>query len=359
MTDAPLVDAIIAIHDASRPLRRALESLLGAGLSVGNQLRITVVCHNVPRVDIESRLPDEVAGVVRFLELHDGVPSAAGPFTLGMAAATGRYVSIMGSDDWLEPGALRSWLALAEARGYTALIAPERHADGRRVRTPPVRPLRSGALDAVRDRLVYRTAPLGLLRRDAIERLGLAFPPGLRTGEDQFFSAKLWFSGEPIGYARRAPNYVVGADAEQRVTLAPRPVRDELRFVTQLVDGGWFRSIPLRERRAIATKLVRIHVFSVATRWGEAGADSTDRAGMRDLLALLDRRAPGFERPLARADLSLLAALRDEHTPSHVVSRLTIARRAFGSPATILCRDIRGQFAPDGPIRFMIASALL
>ena len=88
-----------------------------------------------------------------------------------------------------------------------------------------VRRFHRGDLDPVRDRLAYRTAPLGLLKRETVERLGLRFPEGLPTGEDQAFSARLWFEGRGLRYAAGAPRYVVGADAVTRVSTTPRPLR--------------------------------------------------------------------------------------------------------------------------------------
>lgn len=349
------VDLIIAVHDPSRPLQRAVDSVTGTpGVTV------TVVCHNISRDEIAATLTGEALDAVRLLELSDGIRSAAGPFNHGIAASRATYVSIMGSDDYLEPGALAAWTAQADRESLTALIAPERHASGRPVRTPPVRPFRRGLLDGVKDRLAYRTAPLGLVRREAVGRLGLEFAPGLATGDDQAFSAKLWFSGEAVAYAHRAPRYVVGDDAEQRVTLAPRALSDELRFVDELLGDPWFARLSPAPRTALAIKLTRVHVFSAASRLSDRDEwTEPDRRYLTGLLRRLESAAPGFARPLSIADRRLLDALAAGGARGGDIRALCAARRRFGRPSTLVARDLRGQLAVEGPLRFAVASALL
>jgi len=359
MTD-PSVDLIIPVHDPSRPLQRAIDSVLLSGLEVPSVLRISVVCHNIPAEQIAERLRPETRGLVRFLQLDDGEPSPAGPFMFGMRSATADYVSIMGSDDTLEPGALAAWLERAQHLGLTALIPPERHASGKKVATPPTRPWRSGLLDGARDRLAYRTAPLGLIRRESIERLGLTMPSRLRSGSDQLFGAKLWFSGERVAYGRGTPHYVVGADAVTRVTMTARPAAVELMAIDELVADPWFAALSLRARRSIVTKIVRVHIVSAAaTRTTHESWTPEDRTWLSGLLSRLALSAPGYERTLSIADARLVDALSGAEASTDRLGALLAARRRFGTPATIVTRDIRGLLAADGPLRFMAASVLL
>lgn len=364
----PQVDLIIAIHDPSRPLARAVRSALDSGLAVGEGLRITVVCHNTPRDGIEALLDEALRPAVTLLELHDGIPSPSGPFMLGMQSSTAQYVSIMGSDDWLEPGALRAWLdhavaagrAFGDPRGVAALIAPQRHASGARVRTPPVRPWRRGPLDAHRDRLVYRTAPLGLIRRDLLEPLDLRFPAHLRSGEDMIVSLRLWFSGEPVVYGRGLPDYVVGADAVDRVTLVPRTVAEELRCVLETVSDASVTSLRIAARRGIVAKMLRVHVFSTALarcdpdRW-----TAEDRYELASAVRTLLASAPGVVRLLSFADRRALAAIEAGDATVERLAALLTARRSFARPGAVLTPDPRGLLAAHGPVRFAAASFLL
>lgn len=355
---ALLVDLVIAVHDPRRPIARAVRSALLGGLAA-SRLRVTVVCHNVPTADIAGALGPELAAQVRLLELADGIHSPAGPFNAGLDAADARFVSIMGSDDMLEPGALAAWAAFAE-RGLDAVIPVERHASGGIVRTPPVRVGRRALLDPVRDRLVYRTAPVGLIRSDVVRRLGLRMTEGVATGEDQDFSARLWFSPVRLGYARGMPAYVIGDDAAERATLAHRTVRDEFAAAAALTERPWFRELGLAARRAIAVKTVRIHVFSLIARRFDAGDwVPGEREELAAFIARLDEAAPGFTGRLSRADVAVLDALDDASVTDTQLARLVAARRRFGAPATVLAARGGQLFAPDAPLRFMIASALL
>ena len=357
---SPLLDLIIPVHDSSRPLQRAIESVLLLGLRVPEQLRVTLVCHNIPRSEIEGSLSTDARNAVRFLELNDGEPSPAGPFMFGIRSATAKYISIMGSDDTLEVGALASWLATAERLKLTALIPPERHADGRKVATPPIRPFRKGLLNPVKDRLVYRTAPLGVMLRSAVDRLRLDMPSTQRGGSDQLFGVKLWFSGERLAYAKGAPSYVVGADAVSRVTLTPRTAQEELRAVSELVTHPFVRSLPAAAIRAIVTKSVRVHVFSAAAaRTRDGRWTDEDRATIRRLLSVFDVVAPNYRRPLCLADQRLVDALEAGDVAVERLSKLVKNRTKFGHPMTVLTRDPRSFFAVDGPIRFMVAAVLL
>src|SRR5690606_21226288 len=81
--------------------------------------------------------------------------------------------SIIGSDDTFDDGALGAWATLADELGSAWLMARLETDTGEHIPTPRTRPGRSRDLDLVLDRLAYRTAPLGLLRRRTLVDLGL------------------------------------------------------------------------------------------------------------------------------------------------------------------------------------------
>ncbi|SFT36810.1 glycosyltransferase [Arthrobacter sp. ov118] len=357
----PAVDVVIAVHSSTRPAARALASIASAGLALNapEGVRVTVVCHNISRDEISRNVPPELAAATRFLELRDGIPSPAGPFNYGLQQATAEFVCILGSDDYLEPGALRQWLELARSHSSAMVIAPQRHAGGALVRTPPVRVGRRFNLDAVKDRLSYRTAPLGLLRRSEIQRLGLEFSGDLRTGEDQIFSAKLWFGGGRIDYARGTGKYVVGADAEDRVTGQRREIGELFAFALELVADPWFVALPQAQRQALVTKLLRVHVFGVILpRADQGGWTEAEREELARVVRALLAAAPGAERPLSRADARLLRSILTL-SPSAEMLAAAAARRKFGRPQTLIASSLAAQLHPEAPLRFMAASALL
>lgn len=360
MPDAA-VDAVIAVHDPRRRVGRAVSSVLR---DAPDGVRVTVVCHNTPVDGIAAALrrdgadPDDARITLR--ELHDDVPSPAGPFNLGIEAATAQFVSVMGSDDTLEPGAIRSWLSSAARPGVRAVIPRLRHANGVYVATPVVRPLRAARLDLVRDRLSYRSAPLGLVAASAVRRLGLRMTEGVAVGEDVAFVPRLWSSGERLAFDRGGPAYVIGDDAEERVTYTRRPVATELEFVRRLVQEGWFASLPPARRRAVVTKLVRIHVFGAVLHRPEAAWwTATERESLRDVTALALAVAPRAAAPLAVADRRLLDAVLDPSVPAARLVALAVARRRFGMPSTLVPRDLSQVLAREAPVRFSAASLLL
>lgn len=312
------VDVVVAVHDPARPLARTVASAL-----TGNEetdVRVTVACHELDPEEVRPLLPPETLPHVRFLEVRDGLGSPSGPYNAGIDAATARWVSIVGSDDHLEPGALAAWADLGDRLGSDVVLAPIRLADGSPVRTPRVRLGRSQDLDPVRDRLAYRTAPLGLMRRSTLNRLGLRLTPGMRSGGDVAFTARLWTCGVRIDLAAGTPAYVVGTTAATRVTTAVRPVPEELRAFEDLLDRPWVLELPEDRRRALAVKTIRIHVLG-ALRRRPAEEDWTPEevAWVRRLVGRWVALAPGVLDPFSVADRALLdAVLRSGADPASV-----------------------------------------
>ena len=362
-TTDPVVDLVVAVHTAERPVARAVASALDCQVPV----RVTVVAHHVEPARIEANLahvavPD--GSSVRVLALSDGTRSPAGPFNHGLDAATAPFVGVMGSDDRLAPGALDSWVALQRRTGAAVVVARLAHAvagggAGRPVPTPPARPGRSAGLDGVRDRLSYRSAPLGLLERATLDRLGLRFTPGLEVGEDVEVVTRLWFSGAPVAFDRRGPAYLVEDDAGDRITYVSRPVDAELAFVERIVAAPWFLAYPGAQRSAAAVKFLRIHVFGLLGNRDEAFWDDDERRSLACVARGLLDVAPGVERVLSRADRVVLDAVLDPAVPVADLLARGRARRLHGRPATLLPRDVRQVFAREAPLRLMAASVLV
>lgn len=359
-----LVDVVIAVHTADRPIERAVSSLMDAGLPTAadahERLQVTVVCHNTAIGPVRARVSPEHREKVRFVQLLDGIHSPAGPFNRGIALACAPWVCIMGSDDSLEPDALLRWVEAAVADQADVLLAPMAHAGGASIHTPVVRRSRRTALDPIADRLTYRTAPLGLMRLETIRRLGLEFPTRYPTGEDQEFSAQLWFSGSRISYGRGLPRYLVHNDAIERVTSTPRSITADMAFATDLVDSDWFAGLAEAQQTSITTKLIRVHVFSHTTMRAVSGTwGSVDAADMGGVVRKLLFAAPRAIRPLSLADRDLLDAILRMEIDSDIMKTLTARRRTFSNPRTWLPRNISQWWHPEAPLRFMSASALV
>lgn len=350
---APDVEVVIAVHDASRAIDRAVRSALDSRA----RLRVTVVCHGLERGRIAERLgPLADDPRVRLIEHHDGVPSPTGPFNAGLDAATGRFTSVMGSDDELEPGAIDAWLRVADRDGADAVIPPLRHAGGAPIPTPPARPLRRRRLDAVADRLHYRSAPLGLVSRARFGDLRMAVGP--RVGEDLDYSGRLWTSGARISLARRAPAYLVHDDAATRVTFTPRPIDDELAYLPLLMSAPWLAGAAVDQRTAWAVKMWRINVFGALFYRSEHGWAAEDRHALAELAGALAAFAPGALERLSRLDRDLVDAVLDESVADVELNRRAVARRRFASRGAVLTRRLGFVGAREAPLRYMIATVL-
>lgn len=350
------VEVVVAVHSPARPVGRAVASVLDGN---GTQAAVTVVCHDVPGEEVAAVLRPQDRGRVRLLEHADGVRSASGPFNAGMRAARGEFVSLLGSDDTLQPGAVDSWLALTGATGAETVLT--RLALGRptrRVPTPPTRPWLRGPADAVRDRLSYRSAPLGLVSVAARERTGAELVEGMPVGGDVPYVTRLWVETR-VAVDRRGPAYVIGEDAADRVTYAPRPIAVELGFLTHLLGRPWFAGYDEAVRSAVVTKLVRIHLFgAVWHRPDPLWWDHAERTALRTVADGLLASAPGAARPLSLADRALLDACLDPSVPAAELLRRAAARRRHGRPGTLLPREPAALLHREAPLRFMAASLL-
>lgn len=347
---------IIAVHDPRRPIARAVRSVLDHN---GSALRVSVVCHNTPEAGIRERLSAHLDDPrLRTLSLDDGIRSPAGPFNAGLDAASGRFTSVMGSDDELEPGAVDSWLALADRDAAAAVIPRLRHVGGGNVPTPPVRAGRRTNLDGVRDRLSYRSAPLGLVatREFGAER----FVPGLGSGEDVAYVTAVWFGGLPISFDRNGPAYLIHSDASDRMTMGVKPVSADVAFMRLLIEDPRFARLSADQRLALVIKLFRIHIFGIVSnrphpdRWTQA--DRLELALMTLSLLEVAPTAPDF---LSRADGRLLGAIRDTAVPTQRLLDLGEARRRYTRPQSLVPGDLRHLLAREAPLRMITASALV
>lgn len=345
------VDVVIAVHDPRRDIARAVAS----ALTSRGVARVLVICHNTPVDGIAERLGRFVDDSrVELHPLADGTRSPAGPFNHGLDLATGRFTAVMGSDDEVAVGAIDAWLDAAARYGADVVVPRLRYAGGRRVPTPPTRPFRRGRLEGVRDRLAYRTAPLGLVSRTRFGNLRLT--PALATGEDLRYSVRLWFSGARVAGATRGAEYLIHDDAV-RVTFARRTLADEFAAVFGVVSDEWVASLPVQAREALAVKLWRISVFGAVHY--RAGAWTTqDREVLPEVCSALTRLAPRAVEVLSRADAALIAAIADPATADEIVDARSRDRRRFASPAALLSARLSRAGAREAPVRFAAATWL-
>lgn len=345
------IDVIIPVHSATRPVRQAVDSVLeGTDAAV----RAVVVAHNIERDVIRTNLGDRADdGRVLLLHLVDDIPSPAGPMNHGLDHAEADYFSLLGSDDELAPGALDQWLRIARTERASVVIARvDRDIQGPDP-LPPTRPRRTRDLDPVRDRLSYRCAPLGLVSR---ERFGdLRFTPGLHSGEDLEFTARLWFTGEHIAYARTGPGYVGHEDATDRVTSVARSVPEDFAFLDAVEAAPWFAGLSPRARRAFGVKNLRLHLFdAIYNRLNGPGGIREHRADIEAVIRRIEGMSPGSLSLLARTDRAVIDAVRHADPDSDRILRLLAARWEGGIGAR-LTRNPFLALHPQAPYRTLRA----
>lgn len=353
-------EVIIACHNPDRPVARAVASVWEGN---GEAASLTVVCHNTDPEGIMAQIPGEHRKKTRFLELQDQIKSPAGPFSFGMKQSRQAYVSLLGSDDVLEPGACENWLSRAQSTGADAVITRLRRGleTPRLVPTPPLRPFTCRSFfrplaHPVKDRLFYRSAPLGLVSCQAISRLGLHLAPGLPVGEDVPFVTKLWALGR-ITVCRRAPGYLIGEDATDRVTYHPRPIKAELAHINYLYEQDWFRELDVSLKQAIGIKTLRIYVFGAV--FGRGFSEfwtQTERKDLRDIVLMLEAACPGFSTALSRADQRVKDAIVNLETPASDLIQAAAARRRHLSLPALTPGSWSQFWHREAPLRFMAAS---
>lgn len=345
----PLVDVTIAVHSSTRPIARAVSSVLD---HTAVAVRVNVVAHNIDPEIIRTNLGTYADDPrLRLLVLADAIPSPAGPMNFGFASSTAPFISVMGSDDELAPGAIDSWVELQAQTGAEAVLARIQLDTGRTDPYPPVRNgRRSRELHARKDRLSYRSAPLGLVDRSRFGDLRLT--EGLLSGEDLCYSMTVWFTGKHIAYDLDGPAYIIHADAADRVTSDPRPVEQDFAFLNELETLPWFAKGSKADRKAIVLKLIRIHVFdAILARARTPEALAANRSELLALLNRLEQIAPGSTTLLSRADRAVFDEVRDSlSTPERIALALD-KRHVYLSPLTLLPRNPFRALHRQAPFR--------
>ena len=248
----PDLDAqvIIRVHAKDRPFQRAIDSVLSCP-----RAGVILVAHGLTATELDAP-SDPRLDVV---EVSEGVGFPGVPSNAGVAAATAPFVGLLDSDDFYEKGALDALLGLLDETGADAALAPLRLGD----EAPALLPLtpRRSNLDPVRDRLFYRTAPLGLFRTSLMQDPDFRFDPTVPTGEDMRVTARLFSGGHNIAYRYGDPTYTVTDEASERATLTSRPVEEEFQALNNLVDDLWVAELPEDLKEALVVKVLRVHIL--------------------------------------------------------------------------------------------------
>ncbi|WP_173922218.1 glycosyltransferase [Agromyces sp. Marseille-P2726] len=350
---SPLVDVTIAVHTPTRPIARAVSSIVD---HTSAPVRVTVVAHNIDPELIRSNLGAYAADPrVRLLELRDGIPSPAGPMNHGIANSDAPFIAIMGSDDELAPGAIDSWLAVQRETGASTVIARIRIGSRGTDPYPPVRNgKRTRRLSPRKDRLAYRSAPLGLIDRARFGDLRLT--EGLPSGEDLAYSATLWFTGAEIAYDLAGPPYIINDDASDRVTFSPRSVDEDFAFLEAIESAPWFARLGRADRKALVIKILRVHFFdAVLARIKSPDGLSAHRANLLGVIERLESVAPGVVKLLARVDRRVIDELRTDDPSPDAILVLLDARWNYRTVGALTTRNPFLVLHRQAPFRTLYA----
>lgn len=344
----PLIQVVIPCHDPSRPLERAVSSVLQDSSTAG-QVGVIVVAHGIDP-DALSRRLESITGDIRVAAHDDGIRSAAGPFNRGLELVDAEYCAVMGSDDFLEPGTMARWIEHVRVERPDAAIAQIRLQGETIMPNPLVRLGRRRRLDAAKDRLFYRTAPLGLIRTARMRELGLTMIEGLRVGEDFDFGIRLWAHGGRIDFLGGAGSYVIGQDARERTTHATMTMTERLEPIERLFTDGVIAGLQPRHRRALAIKLIRVSVVGTAQAVADTDVVDAEVIEVAALLRRLLQAAPDALRPFNRQDRRVLDGLLVQPTVSRLREDVRRSRGA-GRIDRWLTPDLVHSFSRESTLR--------
>ncbi len=352
----PLVDVIVAVHDPKRPIARTVASVLEHNRT---PIQVIVVAHNLDPQLIAGQLGKWFADPrVLLTHLEDGVRSPSGPMNHGYDCATATFTALLGSDDTLEPGAVDRWVSIAEkGDGADFVIANRLEPDGLAASVPPVRPGHRTKLDGVKDRLAYRAAPLGLLRRSIFG--SLRFPEGIPTGEDVLFSNHIWFSESRISFAFGSPGYYVHADQEARVTTSSRSAASELKWVPLALDPSAPGMKNEDQRRALVVKILRNNIPDSVQGRVSGTWSKEDREQIQEALKLVVSAEPAALGYLSRVENKLIRRLLDGDATSEELGKLLVQRSRLRSFDSLITADLSKVFSRQAPLRYHVAGWIL
>ena len=346
MTKHIKTEIVIPVHDETRPIRRAVDSVLADAHS-----RALVIAHNIDPEVLD--LPEDDRVRILPLEGAHGMPGAT--FDAGIAAAEAEWVGIMGSDDWYQPGALETMRSRAAADRADGVIAPLTH---QQMDVNQIKPFtaRTSNLQAARDRMFYRTAPLGIYRTDLMQEERFRFGDTFPAGSDMRVTALLWTAGASISYYWDDPAYVVGKDAKTRVTFSPRPLEQTGRPWQALFEEPEVRAFDAATTHALAVKMATVNVLSaVLVRNRESLWLPGDWQWLRAFTEFLMSIDPRLPNALALRDQRVIAALLDDDVPETLSA---IALRGNASMRAMLLgkNPAAGLTDPQSPLWITVAA---
>ncbi|MGP5253681.1 glycosyltransferase family 2 protein [Brachybacterium alimentarium] len=233
--DSPLVSLVIPVYNSMPYLIETLDAIEQQGLDE-NQLEVILV--NDGSTDgSEKVLADYAEKHPNYRLLNQ--PNSGGPAdpcNKGIAAVTGKYFFVVGSDDVLTENALGDLAAYAENHDSDIVLAKMAGINGRHA---PGSMFKATKPDAhlVKDRLFNSLTAIKLFRTDLVTKTGAHNPTHLRIGSDQPFTAACYLVAKKISVRADRPFVMIRKrDDGKNVTSRPRTATEYSDLLTALVD---------------------------------------------------------------------------------------------------------------------------
>ncbi|MFF9348322.1 glycosyltransferase family 2 protein [Streptomyces sp. NPDC014734] len=219
MNDMPIPDVtvIVGAYEAMPYLVQCLESVEAQTIGAD---RIEIVAVDDGSTDGTGEYLEEFAArsavptrVVR--QANSGGPS--GPRNVGLGLARGRYVFFLDADDYFGEEALERMVAMAD-RAHTDVVLGKVVGVNRSAPRSMWTATKE-RVDVYNSKVIYTLSAQKLFRRELVERLGLRFDEGLKTGEDALFTMEAYLKGAGVSVISDYVCYhLVGRDDGKQVT---------------------------------------------------------------------------------------------------------------------------------------------
>ena len=233
--EAPLVSLVVPVYNSMPYLVETLDAIEKQGLSK-EQLEVVLV--NDGSDDGSEKVLAEYAekhSNYRLLnQPNSGGP--ADPCNKGIAAVTGKYFFVVGSDDVLTDGALGDLADYAEKHGSDIVLAKMAGLNGRHAPGSMFKETKADA-HLVHDKLFNSLTAIKLFRTDLVKKTGAHNPTHLRIGSDQPFTAACYLVAEKISVRADKPFVLIRKREDGRnVTSRPRSATEYSDLLTAVVD---------------------------------------------------------------------------------------------------------------------------
>ncbi|MGP5694842.1 glycosyltransferase family 2 protein [Brachybacterium alimentarium] len=233
--DSPLVSLVIPVYNSMPYLIETLDAIEQQGL---DEHQLEVILVNDGSTDgSEKVLADYAEKHPNYRLLNQ--PNSGGPAdpcNKGIAAVTGKYFFVVGSDDVLTENALGDLAAYAEEHDSDIVLAKMAGINGRHA---PGSMFKATKPDAhlVKDRLFNSLTAIKLFRTDLVTKTGAHNPTHLRIGSDQPFTAACYLVAKKISVRADRPFVMIRKrDDGKNVTSRPRTATEYSDLLTAVVD---------------------------------------------------------------------------------------------------------------------------